>query len=78
MTFDVARRAGVGPTGERPIHFPKVRGVVCWRSWLKEISGLAKATVRDAHGIPITASFKTGSHDQLWVNVVALMQMVIL
>lgn len=57
--------------------FSKGHGVGCWWSLLKDISGLVKATIRDASGvqiIPLIQSWQPG----WWVNVVVLMQMVMI
>lgn len=59
------------------IHFPKVMGLAAGDSLLKDISGLVKATIRDAYGIQIIPLIQNWQ-PELWVNVVVLMQMVMI
>jgi hypothetical protein len=48
----LGKRAGAQPNGKQ-IHFPKVMGLAAGDSLLKDISGLVKATIREACGIQI-------------------------
>lgn len=64
------------PNG-RQIHFPKVMGLAAGDSLLKDISGLVKATIRNARWIQIIP-FIQNWQSQPWVNVVVLMQMVMI
>lgn len=64
------------PNG-RQIHFPKVTGLAAGDSLLKDISGLVKATIRDAYGIQIIPLIQNWEAE-LWVNVVVLMQMAMI
>lgn len=57
------------PNG-RQIHFPKVMGLASGDSLLKDISGLVKATIRNARWIQIIP-FIQNWQSQPWVNVYA-------
>lgn len=76
LTFYLGKRTEAGPTAGKFI-FQRSWGLAAGDSLLKDISGLVKATIRDAHGIqriPLIQNRQPGPQ----VNVVVLMQMIVI